>query len=171
MKLHLPKLLRVAVLAAISVAYVPTANALTKELDIVSSSDTIEINAGAGQEKITVGTGEYIAAIVDSKVYTSFGKTNATQSVTFSSDLEITGTGQVAIGGGDEDTKPYTNMGRLFIENNKITVNADSSNGSNLCVFAGIIKDLEVENGQVDLHTGGSYRTGNSGYYTTKKRY
>ena len=143
MKLHLPKLLRVAVLAAVCCAsFAPTVNA--KTITLATSGDKVTESGD-----VIVGSGEYIGYKNDEGVlYVDYVNGTKTQDLEITGSLTING-GNVSVGGGTTVSNNLVGA--------KLTVSGEVEvNGGSLAATVTHIGSLTIKSGSVVLHAGGS---------------
>lgn len=152
MKLHLPKILRVALLSAMVSLAAYKANAADTELEKASTTKTLDSLTVSGTDRVG-----YIDE--NDKLYTSFNDSTRTQNLTITGNLTIEGNGHVAVGGGNADggSAAYLKVaaGTLTVKDN-----------AQLDALGCEIKNLEVEGGTVRLDaTSTSYCGSGNSYY------
>lgn len=163
MKLHLPTILRKAVL--VTIISISVGNLYAEDIKLGLSNaplkpslpDEVELN---GNDRMGYIDG-------DGNLYTEFKVGERTENVTINKNLDIAGKAQVAVGGGSGST-----LGTLTVKNGTVTV---SDNGY-LTATKTNIKDLVInDSGKVELHTNGgekgidAYGSGNNSYTTNGK--
>lgn len=152
MKLHLPKMLRVALLSAMVSLAAYKANAADTELEKASTTKTLDSLTVSGTDRVG-----YIDE--NDKLYTSFNNSTRTQNLTITGNLTIEGNGHVAVGGGNADggSAAYLKVaaGTLTVKDN-----------AQLDALGCEIKNLVIEGGTVRLDaTSTSYCGSGNSYY------
>ena len=161
MKLHLPKMLRVALLSAMVSMAAYNANADDTKLDLYSSSATTKT-----LDSLTVSGTDRVGYIDSSdNLYTKFNNNTRTQNLTINGDMTIEGNGHVAVGGGNADGG---SAAYLKVANGTLTV----KDNAQLDALGCQIKNLVIEGGTVNLDaTSTNYcGSGNSYYSATSNK-
>ena len=163
MKLHLPKLLRAALLATFAVVATGTT--------VIAEETPQIINIGTGTttytvDSLTLSGSDILGYITDSNtLYTAFNNNTRTKNLTVNGDLTLEGSAQVAVGGGNADAG---SAAYLKVANGTLTVKGNA----HLKALGCQIKDLVIEGGKVELDTQStSYcGSGNSSYNVSSNK-
>ena len=173
MKLHLPKLLRVALLSATITSSVATTYAVDVVID-VGLVDTTKVDAkhtivSAPTTDVIVGKDQVAGAFgTDGKLITSTGKYETTGSsitdgngAVVTNHLQVTGkltindNGQVYLGGQIKKTGSVKRDSYSGLKADSVEVNGDGT-VTNLNVGSAEIGTLTVNSGKVEIHTTGT---------------
>ncbi len=158
MKLHLPKMLRVALLSAMVSMAAYNAYAEDTKLENASTTKTLDSLTVSGTDRV---------GYIDSSdnLYTKFNNNTRTQNLTINGDMTIAGNGHVAVGGGNADGG---SAAYLKVTNGTLTV----KDNAQLDALGCQIKDLVIEGGTVRLDTTStSYcGSGNSSYNASSNK-
>ena len=153
MRLHLPKMLRVALLSAMVCMAAYNAYAEDTKLENASTTKTLDSLTVSGSDRV---------GYIDSSdnLYTKFNNNTRTQNLTINGDMTIEGNGHVAVGGGNADGG---SAAYLKVTNGTLTV----KDNAQLDALGCQIKDLVIEGGTVRLDaTSTSYCGSGNSYYS-----
>lgn len=154
MKLHLPKLLCVAVMAIYGTSHAEETNT------------PVFINLGTGKnteertEDITIGNGSKIGYLNEANQFVkpNAGTSDFSNSLYLTGNLTIKDKGEVYITG-----KQASDRYSVLRVNGTVTVSGSDNSFLNLKASNAQFKDLNITGGQVELHTGGTdFSQGNS---------
>ncbi len=175
MKLHLPKLLRVALLSAMSISFATTAHAVEALIDVglvdTSNSSAKHTTITADTTDVTINSGQAVGAFTtddnqDKKLITAFGSYEYSKSTTYGAiipnhlkvngKLTINGNGQLVLWGQIKGNMRDAYSGLIADE---VIVNGDNS-VKNLVIGSATLGSLTINSGKVSIHesaaTGGN---------------